>query len=65
MTNLERALPHFREAARIFRNVNYMDDADKALHEVAQVEENIRRIRIARAAAAAAAAAAAGTATMG
>ena len=57
MANLELALSHFREAARIFRVINHMDRADKALRSVAQIEESIRQVGIARAATAATAAA--------
>ena len=56
MANLELALPHFREAARIHRANNHMDSADKALRNVAQIEESMRQVGIARAAAAVAAA---------
>ena len=52
LANLELALPHLREAARICRPINHKDKADKALRKVAETEENIRLIRIARAAAA-------------
>ena len=44
MANLELALPHFREAARIYRAVNHIDKADQALLDVAQIEENIQLI---------------------
>ena len=54
LANLELVLLHLREAARIFRTDNHMDSADNALRGVAQIEEDIRRIRIARAAEAAA-----------
>ena len=57
MANFELALPHLREAARIFRVINHMDRADKALRSVAQIEESIRQVGIARAATAATAAA--------
>ena len=53
MTNLEQALPHYREAARIFRAANIVDGAAMALRKVAQVEKDMRQIGIARAAAAA------------
>ena len=58
LSNLELALPHMREAVRIYRAINHMVSADRALCKVAAVEENILRIGIAKAAAAAAAAAA-------
>ena len=46
LANLELALPHFREAARIFQAINHMDSADRARHDVARVEENIRQLGI-------------------
>ena len=52
LANYELALPNYREAARIFRAINHMDNADLSLFKVAQVEEIIRQIGIARAAAA-------------
>ena len=55
LANLELALPHYREAVRIYRIINHVDSADKVLRFLAEVEENIRRIGITRAAAAAAA----------
>ena len=57
LTNLELALPHYREAARIYRANNHVDTAAKALRSIAEIEENMRQIGIARAAAAAASAA--------
>ena len=51
IANLEMALPHFREAARIFRAINHVDNADEALRHAVETEENIRQIGIARAAA--------------
>ena len=51
-TNLELALPLYREADRICRINNQMDMAYKALCDIAQIEEKIRQIGIARAAAA-------------
>ena len=56
LANLELALPHYREAARISRVNNLMGKADDALRKVARTEEQIRLIRIASLAAAAAAA---------
>ena len=61
MANLELALPHHREAARIYTAINYVDKADNAARSVVEVEEALRRCTLARAAAAAAAAAAAVT----
>ena len=53
MANLELALPHLREAARIFRAINHVDKAETALRSIAGAEEHMRRVGIARAAAAA------------
>ena len=58
VANLELALPHFREAARIYRVINYMDDADKSVQRIAEIEEELRQCTIATATAAAVAAAA-------
>ena len=52
VANLEMALPHLREAARIFRANNHVDLADNALRNIVKIEESIRQIGIARAAAA-------------
>ena len=49
MANLELALPHYREAVRIFRVSNHVDGANIALRDIANVEENIRRIGITKA----------------
>ena len=57
LVNLELALPHYREAARIYRAINRLDTADETLGNIAQVEDQMRQIRIAKAAAVAAAAA--------
>ena len=54
MANFELALPHYREAARIFQTISVGDSADEALRNVPRVEETIRQVEIARAAAAAA-----------
>ena len=51
LANLELALPHYREAARIFRAINYVDRADEAAQCVVEVEEELRQLSIARAAA--------------
>ena len=51
VANLELALPHFREAVRIFRAVNNMDKADEIFRYIVQTENDIRQIEIARAAA--------------
>ena len=62
LANLELALPHYREAARIYRALIRVDRADEAAQRVVQVEEALRQLRIARAEDAAAAAAAAAAA---
>ena len=56
VANLELALPHHREALRIYRANNRMDSADKAIYDIAQVEEKLGIIRPSAAAATAAAA---------
>ena len=45
LANMELALPHYREAARIFRVNNHADNANDALKDIARVEENIRQVR--------------------
>ena len=52
MANLELTLPHFREAARIYRLNNHVDNENDTLREIAQVEEKMRYFRAASAAAA-------------
>ena len=52
LANLNLALPHLREAARIYRNINHDDDADRLAQAVVQVEEELRKCTIAIAAAA-------------
>ena len=52
LSNLELALSHFREAARIFRANNHVDKADDALRNVALFEKHIRRVGITKAEAA-------------
>ena len=54
LANLELALPHLREAVRIYKVNNHVNIADRNQQVVARVEESIRRIGIARAAAGAA-----------
>ena len=51
MANLELALTQYREAARIFSIINHVDNTNAALHNIAEVEKNIRKIEIVRAAA--------------
>ena len=55
MANLELALTHFRDAARMYRAINHVRNADNVLRNITQVEEKIRKIEMARAAATAAA----------
>ena len=43
VTNLELALPHFREAARIYQAINHMDGADRALRDVVDMENKLRQ----------------------
>ena len=50
---LELALPRYIEAARIFKAINHVDSANNFLHNVAEIEENIRQLRITKAATAA------------
>jgi len=52
--NLELALPHLREAARIYRFVGHIDNADKNARVVVDIEEKLQELTVARAAAAAA-----------
>ena len=52
MANLESALIHLREAARINRAINNMDRADKVAQYIVKIEEKLRHCTIARAAAA-------------
>ena len=52
LANWELALSHYREAARIYVAINHVDTADRALRNIAVIEE---KIEITRAAAAAAA----------
>ena len=54
VANLELALPHYREAARIYREINHVDKADKAARDAEKIEQ-LRLITIERAAAVAAA----------
>ena len=53
VANLELALPHFREAARIYSAINLVDRANDALRDIAQIEENMGLISAASTAAAA------------
>ena len=51
MVNLEMALPHYCEAARICRIINHIDKAEEATQGAALIEESMREIGIARVAA--------------
>ena len=42
MTNLELALQHYREAARIYRAINYTDRADEATQDADQIVEELQ-----------------------
>ena len=46
LAHLKLALPHYREAVRIYQSLNRMDRAEESLRTIAQIEENIRRIEI-------------------
>ena len=48
LANLELALPHFREAARISRAINFVGMANEALRNIANIEKKIRQVEIAR-----------------
>ena len=54
MANLELALSHFRETARIYKVLNHEEDADDVLQGIVEVEEEMQQCTIARTAAAAA-----------
>ena len=45
VANLELSLPHYREAARIYRAVNYADRADITAQCAVDVEETLRQLR--------------------
>ena len=53
MANLEKALTHYRETARIYRAINNMDRANIIAQAIFDVEKKLRHRTIARAAAAA------------
>ena len=57
LTNLELAAPLFREAVRIFRTIDRIDQADAVQRNITTSEEQIRQIVIARAVASTAVAA--------
>ena len=45
LVNLGLALSHYRESARIYTAVNYMDEADRHAQTIAQIEENTNAAR--------------------
>ena len=49
LSNLELALRHYSEAARIYRVANRVDRADDAAQRVVRVEEELRQLRVAKA----------------
>ena len=49
VANLEMAQSHYREAARIYRAINHMEDANDAEQEAVKVEEWLRRAAAIRA----------------
>ena len=48
VANLELALTHFREAARIYRAINHVDATDRSSQRATRVEENLIQVRMAR-----------------
>ena len=46
VANLELALPHYREAARVYTTIHGVDDADRVNQLVAELEGNLRMTRI-------------------
>ena len=42
--NLELALPHFRESARIYQVINFMDNADTDVRKAVAVEKRLQQI---------------------
>ena len=63
LANLELGLPHFREAARVFKAINITDRSDDAEQRVAEGEKTLRETRIIRASSSSSSAAAAATAS--
>ena len=45
ITNLELALPHYREAARIYRAVDHLDDLERVTQNMAQIEKLLNLYR--------------------
>ena len=50
IVNLELALPHYREAARIYRAINHVERADSAVRNVSDLENLLQKVTLARAA---------------
>ena len=46
VANLEQALPHFREAERIYRGINHVDAADRAVQRIVAVENKLQQIQL-------------------
>ena len=44
LANLELALPHYREAARIYRAINHIDNADSTERKVGGIQEKLRQM---------------------
>ena len=44
MANLELALPHVRESARIYRAIGRVDNADQTAQVVVDIEEELRQV---------------------
>ena len=43
MANLEKSLPHYREAARIYRAINHVDKADDVAEYIVKTEDALRQ----------------------
>ena len=48
VANLELALTHYRESARIYRAINHLDSADSTAQRAAEIEEILIQVRMAR-----------------
>ena len=51
VADLELVLSHFREAARIYRAINHVEDADDAARDIIETEELLQQVIASRAAA--------------
>ena len=51
IVNLEQALPHYHEAARIFRTINHVERADEAARDIDKIEERLQEVMSLRTAA--------------